>query len=86
MKSGKYHKTRTIISTKRTQLNPLDRKRVKYFILSIYFKQINQRKNKKWIEAIKEHIEYSDSHMQAQNNEAQVIMPLESLQKYLNVS
>jgi hypothetical protein len=42
-------------------------------------------RKKKWIQAFKEHIRYSDSHVQAHNKEAQQkILPLESLQQNLN--
>ncbi|CAF0709040.1 unnamed protein product [Brachionus calyciflorus] len=58
-------KTRSLVTAKRTQLKPIERK-------------------KKWIDAIKEHIKYSDSHLGASTNNETQAMPIESLHKYLN--
>ena len=77
---------RANLNSRRALPNPYERKKVWTISDSKNsHKLISLKKFKKWIQAIQEHIRYSDSHAQLSQNENSALMPLESLQQNLNV-
>lgn len=57
-----------------------------HFLTLIHYSVNKSMFVKKWVEAIKEHIKYSERNIESPGSDSQMLVPIESLQQQLNVS